>query len=213
MIADGKKLSLIVFGVIYIVFGGMLVYTMFFMDGLSFDDKYVPETGLREVFFRNSSQRTINDVTISYIGPSGEKQVIRKILSVAPQEQVALDLDEFAGQGDILLVAEAPFHLTVERRIPMKASDTGITYNLRLPGAIISGSPLAFELEMCNDLDFKRDVTIEEGHREEFFSEQPITDSVSLEPNDCAIISYTLTPLKEGSTGIYFNVKVANNTE
>ncbi len=95
----------------------------------------------------------------------------------------------------------------------MSASSAGLVYNLQFPSLVIAKSPLLFELEMCNNQDFDREIIVEEIHSEEFFSGVTEAKNVSLGPDGCTSIDYTIVPLKEGATIIYFNVKVANNTE
>ena len=213
MLEQKKKLALVVFGVIYLVFGLILLYMLFFNVGLTLDEKYDAEKGDKILVFKNASSRMIKDITISYIDETGKKTELQKISSSAPDSENEINLSEFMGKTEIGIVVEAPFHISVDRKVALKASSTGLAYNLQFPGLVIAKTPLMFELQMCNNLDFNREVTVEENHESEFFAEAPETKPVSLEPNGCTTLDYTLVPLKEGSTVIYFNVKVANNTE
>jgi hypothetical protein len=213
MLEQRKKLALAVFGVIYLVFGLMLVYMLFFNVGLALDEKYDAEKGDKILVFKNASSRVIKDITISYIDETGKKTELQKIVAAAPGSETEINLSQFMGKSELDIFVEAPFHISVDRKIALKASSTGLAYNLQFPGLVIAKTPLMFELQMCNNLDFNREITVEESHETEFFAEAPATKPVSLEPNGCTTLDYTLVPLKEGSTVIYFNVKVANNTE
>ena len=213
MIEQRKKLALVVFGAIYLVFGMILIYTLFFNVGLALDEKYDAEKQEKVVVFRNMTSRDIKDVTVSYIDELGNKKELKKIPLAFPGQEIEIDIAGIDAKDDALLVVEAPFHLTVDRRVALKASRSGLAYNLQFPGLVIAKTPLLFELEMCNNLEIAREIIVEEIHSEEYFAEITEAKNVALDPNGCITIDYTLVPLKEGSTVIYFNVKVANNTE
>ena len=213
MLDRRKKLAIAVFGVIYLVFGLIFVYMLFFNMGLSLDEKYDVEKGDKVVVFKNASSRVIKDIFIGYIDEVGRKNELMRIPAAYPGYETELDLSALRGESEIILVVEAPFHISVERKIALKASSTGLAYNLQFPGLVIAKTPLMFQLQMCNNLDFTREITVEENHEKEFFAEELSTKPVTLGPNGCEVIEYTLVPLKQGATVIYFNVKVANNTE
>ena len=213
MLEQKKKLAIVVFGAIYLVFGLILIYMLFFNVGLALDEKYDVEKGAKAVFFKNIGSRDIRDVTISYIDEAGNKKELEKIPLAVPGQENELDIIGITAQNEVVILVEAPFHLSVEKKVALSASSIGLVYNLQFPSLVIAKSPLMFKLEMCNNLDFDREIIVEEIHSEEFFSEVTEAKNVSLGPDGCTSIDYTIVPLKEGSTVIYFNVKVANNTE
>src|SRR3989338_6055 len=208
-----RRLVVMFFLFIFVVFGGMLAYLTLFNTGLEIDERFNPETGEKIVLFKNNSSRIINNVVISYIHPVEGKKALDDFPAVKPQQEVPLDFNSIRNLGQITIVAEAPFHQAVEKLVVLKAGETGLVYNLNFPSKIFKGSTFNFEFELCNEQAGKKTTLITEVHNETFFAEGGTEKEIEIDSMDCTQVTYFLTPTQTGETTIFFNVKIANNTE
>ncbi len=192
------------FAFIYLVFGASLFYLLLYTPGLEFSQEETEEGGL-DVFIGNNSVHIINSIEVAR--QSGEK--VLEIEQLLPGEKIKLDFSEESGA--IIISAKAPYHETVGASftvISPKEKVPRISYQIIVPELVLVGTPFNAEIEACNDgEETVEGMEFEQNHEAGFFEEEESVQMLSLAVGACENLVFSLTPLKEGTTKIYFNVK------
>ena len=192
------------FAVVYLVFSVALIYLLFYTPGLEFSMTETAEGGL-DVFIENNSVHIINNIEIE--GLPEEK--VLEIKQLLPREKIKLDFGE--NSGAIHLSAKAPYHETVGADFTLWQPGEkipNISYHLIIPELVLVGTPFNAEIEVCNDDEETiESMEFEQRHGTEFFAEEKSVQVLSLAARDCENLIFSLTPINEGTTTIYFNVK------
>lgn len=212
MFSDKKRLAIIYFAIVYFIFVGILVYLLAFNTGIMIEEK-LSEDGLsKQVFIRNASSKTINNLVVNRIDGNGVAK-IAEIKRLARNQ--VLEITSFIPKGvdKVSLVVEAPFYHAVAKEIVFSKPSTGLSYSIKSPSVVFIGMKFSVSIEVCNTTHVQKNILMEEKHDQGFFSEGSITGSADLAEGKCISKTYSLTPVKDGSTTIYFNVNVNGITD
>ena len=200
-----QRRILVFFAAIYIVFGSMLAFLLFFTPGLSFAQGQ-EQHNFGDIFLVNDSIHIINTITVET--DSGE--TIAEIERLAPGEMFKLPVEK---TGAIILVARAHYHDEVSSNFtfkgqPGRQETPTLSYRILANDVALIGIEFVAKIDVCNeDTEPWEDFSIEQGHEAEFFEENASKESFSLEAEACESFSFSLTPSQAGQTKIYFNVE------
>jgi len=192
-----KKRNIIFFGVIFLIFGSILLFLFSFNSGLEFK-----QTATKEVIITNNSMHLIRNIKI-YVND----KLIKEINSLKPKEEKIIDLSEF--NGIINLKATAEFHVSIEKTINLSAEEELIlNIKLSMPEPLPLNSSSAIALEICNQgktinnmqVILQADKTILDLDKNYFV--------ISIKENDCSKINFNLIGLKETKTMLIINLIV-----
>jgi len=210
MIPEQRKKILYVFMGIYLIFAILIIYLFLFNSGLEIVEEFNEEEGTKAVFVQNITERVIHNVTIKYLDNDIEFD-LNTYRFLEPKGRREISLEEF-NQGQITLIAEAPFHVTIEKLIVLRSrGETNIKMNF--PSDILFGKTFMFSIEICNNSKEEEQFRIEEKHETGFFSEPDQRTTLNIPANECKTTSYSLLPTQQGETTIYFNVSSSNTNE
>ncbi len=207
-----KRKILLFFLAIYVLFGGALIYLLLFNVGLEIEERLDPLSGSKGIFVKNSSSRTIYNISVSYM-EGGEKKEILFIKELKAGEERKIDYSFPPELTTVELLVEAPYHQAASRPIMLKLTGTGLTYNFKVQQRMFKGVDFNCALEICNDADAAKDVVVEELHDLEFIEGWATTRQATIASMDCEELQYVFTPKKAGLTKIIFNIKVQNITD
>ena len=212
MIPEKAKKIMYGFLVIYLIFGIILVYLFAFNSGLEIKEDFNRENNTKVVYIHNTTTRTINNVELKYKSGEIEQEFdLMKIEQLYPNQEVEIS---FQGIEDLEvdLIAKAPFHLTVEKKIILQGvkNKEDLTIALDAPSNARFGESFEFNLEICNTADTEKQAKIEEKHETTFFSEPNKTSTTTLEPGECKKTDFELLPIEKGITTIYFKINISN---
>lgn len=192
------------FAFVYLIFGASLFYLLLFTPGLEFSQEETEEGSLA-VFIGNNSVHIINGIDIER--QTGE--TVLEIERLLPGEKIQLDFSEESGAVSIL--AKAQYHNTVGADFSVTAPGEKvprISYQVIIPTLALVGTPFNAEIEACNDgEEIVEGLEFEQSHDAEFFEEKESVQMLSLAVGDCEKLEFLLTPIKKGTTKIYFKVK------
>ena len=79
-----KKLTVVFFFYMYMMSFAVVTWLVFFNTGLEIVERTTFEEG-KQLFFRNSSNRVIHNITISWVKENGDKTILMEIPK-APQD-------------------------------------------------------------------------------------------------------------------------------
>jgi len=211
MIPQKGRRLLFFFLAIYALFGGILIYLFLFNSGLEIAERFNEEESTKEVFVVNTTSRLINNVSVKYQIGDALPADLNVFESLGPGEEQRLFLDGIVS-SQITLIIESPFHLTIEKLIVLKVKNK-VDITVNFPSDVLFGKSFGFFLEACNNTSNDEKVKVEESHEIGFFSEPNKIDSITVPPQVCKRISYSLIPIRKGDTVIYFNISTTNNIE
>ncbi len=214
MISENAKKSRMVFLFIYLIFAVLLVYLFMFNTGLEITENVDVNANLKQVFLENTTNREINNISIFY--KENEQienaEFLEKIDTLKPGEK---KLVEFEGidSNQIVLIVKSPFHLTFEKMVLVNPTSTkkDVSVSLDIPSNVLFGKNFEFHVETCNDSTEQQQIKIEEIHENRFFSEPSRTNIVTINSEECKITDYSLLPIMQGETTIYFKVNISNS--
>ncbi|MFH1256041.1 MAG: hypothetical protein V1494_01980 [Candidatus Diapherotrites archaeon] len=215
MIAEKRKAAIISFGVVYLIFGLILVYLVFFNAGLNVEERINGLTGAKEIAVRNDSNRLIRDVTVSFLDEFGRKKELKSIAEFFPGNEFIVDYNFPAGMPSVTIIVEAPFHQAVEKAVALHGG-TGLrlSYTLEIQDFAFKGFAFPIALSVCSQGSEAKGIIVGESHDLEFFEEASgATQIEQLPAGGCKKVNFILTPKLAGKTTIYFNVSALNNTE
>lgn len=208
MIPQKKQPVILFFAIIYIVFGGSLVYLLFLNTGLDI----VMETGEKEVkvFLKNDSVHLIRDINISIQRQSGEILALPSVDQLKPGEKKEITLPELENE-QIKIIAAAPFHAKVSKVVSIeKSRGAKINFEVITQSTAFTGVPFLASIRICNEAEQIDDLKVDEMHSTGFFEERARTETVSLPKGECKKLDFTLTPKMAGAATIYFKLSAAN---
>jgi len=210
MIQEQRKKTLLVFLVVYIVFAILIVYLFLFVGGLEIQEEFNENTGEKEVYLVNTTDRVIHNISVKY--KEGDLEIdFNKFKFLAPEQKILLQLNRLS-QNQVTLVVSAPYHMTLEKLIAIRAKGE-TTIKANFPSDILFGKTFSFSLDICNKSTNDQQFKIEEEHENGFFSEQSKKDIITIGPDECKKTQYSLLPTQKGETTIYFNVSSSNTNE
>jgi hypothetical protein len=212
MILEKRRNVLVYFGVIYFVFIIILIYLMAFNAGLTIEETMTGDSLRKIILIKNNSAKTINNITVSYLEDNG-KVKIADINRLLVAEEFELDYIFPEGVDRVKLVAEAPFYLSVSKEITISKPSTGFRYNIRAAAQLFRGIKFVLNFQLCNPFTNQKSALVEERHDSEFFSEGQVTASAIVDADSCKDIDYELTPVKAGTTTIYFKIDADGITD
>lgn len=215
MLPEKRKRVVLFFILMFVMFAALLFYLMLFSQGLNLTESRDDTTGRTVAVVENESSRIIYNVTVSYVPEAGEKTALATFEKLMPGDKKNVSLVEIPeGVEEAKIVAEAPFHMKVEKRVAIGVSRViNFSISISSPEIAFLGTKFALKLEICNQGDAVEGVEIHEQHEAEFFSERNDTKTMGLAEDACDELHYELTPILEGKTTIYFNIKAYDNIQ
>ena len=199
------------FFVFVLVIAIVFVYLLFFYSGLEFQQS-INEQGERELVLANNSPLVVESIQVFAQTMTG-RMLIQIIPELNPGEKRTIALGAI-DSSVALLVVEAPFTKGFSQQIDLRAFQRiDVSTKIIAPSIAFTGDEVNVSLELCNNGTTLKDLRIEEKHDLGFFSEQFSTQLVDILSKECQRTNYKLSPLKEGKTTIFFNIKVLDNTK
>lgn len=210
MIAPKGKKILYFFLAIYAMFAVVIIYLFMFNSGLEIVEEFNEDELRKDVYVFNNTQRIIHKVNVKY--KIGNDEIdLNSFRFLLPQERKLVPLDSLR-LSQVTLVIEAPFHVTLEQLIVLRAAGETLI-KASFPSTVLFGKTFNFTMEVCNNSGREDKFKIEENHNPTFFSEPPRTDTLIIEDRSCKNVEYSLLPIQKGETTIYFNVDSSNTTD
>lgn len=211
MLPQKKRFVTVFFIGIYVIFGGIFLYLLFFNTGIAIIEELDPDTGIKHLYIENQSKRTIFNISVAYRALGTDDIVeITDLNKLRSGKRYEIIYDFPSGIENVEIIASAPFHQTIAKSIVLRFGETGLKYNFKIPNKIFVNNQFTLGFEICNDADADKVALVEESHTEGFFEEGTYAKSLNIEANSCKDIEYYLTPKKTGQTTIYFKVNVQN---
>lgn len=210
MLPEKRKRVVLFFGLIYALFFVLLYYLLLFNQGLALVERADEATGKTFAVVSNESSRVIYNVKISYINVAGQKVTLEELPKLMPSAEQAVSLASLPGElKEAKVVAEAPFHVSVEKRVATQAVSKTIRLSISIsaPETAIIGSAFTLTLKVCNQGDAVENVRIEEQHSLDFFPQDMNSTAIGVANGKCKTLEYRFMPAKDGETVIYFNIE------
>ncbi len=207
VVPEQRKKAVTYFAGVFILYIAILVFLVFFTPGIEISEQQTPE-GI-EIFVANSSMHLIRELKV-YTADGKELLTVEEL---KPREKVKVPL---TGLSDLVVInASAPFHATISLSLSLRGTKgLKLVFETSYPSIALAGTKFTVFLDICNKGDIGvPEITIEEAHARDFFSEQKKTEKISLDRGQCRKIGFPLTPLKKGETEIYFNIKALGVSE
>lgn len=192
-----RRRSLIFFAIIYLFFGAAFIFLFFFTPGLKFVQE--EKDGKMQVFIYNESSHIIHDITVE----TSNGEVIVSGKKLKPLEKKQVDLGNRLGSMD--LIAKAPYHPSAKINF-VGVNPIKLNYKVTAPSKAFVGTNFLLDIIICNDGDPVTDLSVEETH-DDFFLEENSAQKVSIAKGECKKVEFGFTPVKAGTTKIFFNVK------
>lgn len=201
----GKKRNLFFFVVIYLVFGVLLTYLLYFNTGLEFVQE-ATEAGVK-VYLKNSSVHLIQNIEV--VDEEGEE--IASFEQLLPEEKKLL---EFGEKMDSRLQAKAPFHVSVEMKLgAAKVTKKGasLSYSTSYPSIVFEEEEFNVKVEVCAKENEIKGIEIfpELNAKVEFLDGDKVVLNVA--KDSCKEAAFNFKALQEGVTTIRFKIKALNS--
>lgn len=209
---DARKVRVVrFFALIYIVFGASVLYLLYFNTGISLGGSADTATGVFHITVKNSSIHLIRDLNVFVLDANGFEKNILSINALKPGEEKRIDLYEsHAVEGVISLIAKAPFHLQVLKKIEIQRMGSEpkgeLTVELKGQNKAFIGTAANFTLKICSSANDENEIKIENKFSRNYFSSAEETKTISLKKNECSEQVFKLLPSGRGKTTIVFNI-------
>ncbi len=203
-----RKKVMKVMVVVLLVFGGSLIYFLFFNSGLEVLPDPSDQSG--RVIIANRSVHTIREISVSYV-VQGQKIPISTIPELRPNNEFPIPLDsKFVDEGKFVIHASAPYHLSRQLAIQAQSNTTPrISFSFEFPSIATQHNSVSVEVSGCNqdDLGIILQASLEMSSVSEGVN--PPTKSWGLPPNECGSTQLVFTPLVASET-LSFKIKVSS---
>lgn len=189
--------------ILFIFFGTVLIYFLFFNTGLVIEGKQLPEA----LTVKNESIHQISFIELYYLNSEGKEVKFAEIELLNPGQFQEIPITgEEAVQGSIRVIARAPYHLELKHEINLKGEQPiELSFSLRIPNTAIKGKTFQAAINLCNKGTTQTTASIEPVLEEEFFSMQEEKQAV-IEAGECSETVFELNALKTGQTTVKFNI-------
>ena len=199
-----KKRITAYFGTAIGIYALILAFLMFYTPGLVLEEEQ--NGNETELFLSNDSLHSIKNITVT----AGEKQVLF-LPELKPGEKKIIPLEQL--KGVITIRANAAFHAETARTLSLSGT-RGLSYSYEssYPKTAIAGEKFTASVKICNTgkIDIQ-EITIEETHSQDYFSENTQEQKASIPRGQCKTLEFQLTPKQKGRTEIYFNIKALDD--
>ncbi|MDO8538508.1 MAG: hypothetical protein Q7S21_06490 [archaeon] len=187
----------------------VFVYLLFFYSGLELQQAINSE-GQRQLLLTNNSPLVAENIQVFAVLSTGKKLVqLIPIIEAGEKKQIILT---GINQSVVIITVEAPFQKTIEQQIDLRAfQNIDITSKIIAPKLVFRDNDLNVTIELCNNGAALKDIRIEEKHEPSYFAQKDTTQLIDLLTKSCESIEYKLTALKQGTTTIFFNIKVLDS--
>lgn len=192
-----------------LIVGIIFFYLLFFYSGLELQQT-INEKDDRELVLINNSPLVVENIEV-FAGLVTGKQLIQIIPELKANERKTIVLTGIE-QPIIILIIESPFQKTIQQQIDLRAfQNIDIASKIIAPRTAFQGEDLNVSLQLCNNGSTLKDVRIEQKHETGFFLQKENTQLIDILTKTCETIDYTFTALKQGTTTIFFNIKVLDS--
>ena len=192
-----------------LIVGIIFFYLLFFYSGIELQQTINAE-GNRELVLINTSPLVVENIEVSAQLVSGKKllQIIPELGANEKKKIVLTGIE----QPIIVLIVESPFQKTIQQQIDLRAfQNINITSKIIAPRTVFQSTDLNVSLELCNDGSTLKDIRVEEKHDLGFLSGKENTQLIDVLTKTCETLDYSFTALKQGTTTIFFNIKVLDS--
>jgi len=205
---------------VYLAFLGILVYLLMLNPGLDIETDISDTDGVIIIELKNDNKLTnhiIRDAKLSFIDTSDEKQLIGEVAELMPGEskKFSWKIPDYM-LGEILLVAEAPYHGNVFFEGDFKGREAAnLSYEIRPADSKIKMNKIhAISIEVHNSGNKTADTVVITGtYDKSYFEGEEISDSFSLKADEYHTYDFGLFPVKGGATEINFNISAEKYNE
>jgi hypothetical protein len=209
MLAKRKKV-VVFFGVIILIYAVLLVYLMFFNQGLEIK-QFQDIDGSIAFFLHNSSSHLIKDIKV-YAVQGSQTSLIFELGELEPGKNAKIPVSESTQINE--LIATAPFHSTVSKTLSVSGTASlKLSTRVIAPSVMFKGKSSKVSLEICNEGSDLNAIVIEETHSQFSFEEENYLTEINLKNSECRLIDYPLTAKNAGETTIFFNIKALDTTK
>ena len=203
---------------VYLAFLGILVYLLMFNTGLELSTDLSDTSGVILIELKNNdevSNHIIRDAKVSFVDAGGAKHSIGEVAKLMPGES-----KEFIWKipdymlSEVVLVAEAPYHVEVSYRGDFKGRETAnLSYKINATSKIKINTIYEMSVNVCNSGNKTADDVVITGEYDNYFEGEEISDSFTLKPEECHTYDFGLLAVKLGQTEINFNISAEKYNE